>query len=361
MALFLVTGGCGFIGSNLTHALVRRGDRVRVLDDLSGGRQQNIADLLAAQPGQVELWRGDICDAALLDRVLVDVDYVLHQAAVPSVPWSIERPLECQRVNVDGVLQVLDAARRQGRVRRFVFAASCAAYGDLRPDDPKREEDPVMPLSPYAAAKLAGEHLCTAYSRAYGMPTVALRYFNVFGPRQDPKGAYAAVIPCWISQMQNGEPVYINGDGGNTRDFCFVRDVVQALILASTTTNAEAFGNAFNVGLGKATDLNELFQTIRSLVQEASGKPVPDVIYRAFRAGDIRHSCASAERVETVYADVYFYPLGLAILLLLAEVFLSDAPRRHFTPRRPPPGRKRELPVNRKTIGEQAMEAGDAR
>lgn len=290
MALFLVTGGCGFIGSNLTHALVRRGDRVRVLDDLSGGRQQNIADLLAAQPGQVELWRGDICDAALLDRVLVDVDYVLHQAAVPSVPWSIERPLECQRVNVDGVLQVLDAARRQGRVRRFVFAASCAAYGDLRPDDPKREEDPVMPLSPYAAAKLAGEHLCTAYSRAYGMPTVALRYFNVFGPRQDPATQYAAVIPRFVQAALRGTQPTIYGDGLQTRDFVFVDNVVDANLLACQADASLVSGQVLNIGCGQASSLLDILAALRRLVNGSADTLQPR--FEPARGGEVRHSRA---------------------------------------------------------------------
>ena len=245
--------------------------------------------------------------------MVAGIDNVLHLAALGSVPLSMERPLECNEINVTGMLQLMQAAHAAG-IRRFVYASSSAVYGDDALPT-KREDSLGRPLSPYAASKFINEVYARTYAAAFGLETVGLRFFNVFGPRQDPKGAYAAVIPCWISQMQNGEPVYINGDGGNTRDFCFVRDVVQALILASTTAHEAAFGQAFNVGLGKATDLNELFQTIRTLIQETAGRTVPDVIYRDFRAGDIRHSCADTTNVERVLGFVPEYSVmeGLRI------------------------------------------------
>jgi UDP-glucose 4-epimerase len=297
MALFLVTGGCGFIGSNLTHALVRRGDRVRVLDDLSSGRTQNVAALLAGHPGQVELWRGDICDGPLLDRALVGVDYVLHQAAVPSVPWSIERPIECQRINVDGTLQVLDAARRSGRVRRLVFAASCAAYGDLHPDDAKRESDAVAPQSPYAAAKLASEHLGTAYHRAYGLPTVALRYFNVFGPRQDPATQYAAVIPRFVQAALRDVQPTIYGDGLQTRDFCYVDNVVEANLLACSADAARVGGQVINIGCGESSSLLDILGALRSLM-EGSDQTGPRLLpnFEPARGGEVRHSRADIRK-----------------------------------------------------------------
>ena len=314
---WLVTGAAGFIGSHVVEKLLSLGQRVRVVDNYFSSTPRNL-ELVRSIVGEsaaqnLEFVQADIRSLADCQSAVQGVDQVIHLAALGSVPLSMEKPLECNEINVTGALHVMQAAHAAG-VRRFVYASSSAVYGDDALPT-KIESSLGRPLSPYAASKFINEVYARTYQAAYGLETVGLRFFNVFGPRQDPKGAYAAVIPCWISQMQNGEPVYINGDGGNTRDFCFVRDVVQALILASTTTNAEAFGNAFNVGLGKATDLNELFQTIRSLVQEASGKPVPDVIYRAFRAGDIRHSCASTERVETVleFSPEYSVMQGLRL------------------------------------------------
>jgi len=203
----------------------------------------------------------------------------IHLGAMGSVPLSMDKPLECNDINITGTLNVMQAAHA-ARIKRFVYASSSAVYGDDALPT-KVEHSLGRTLSPYAASKLINEVYARTYVAAYGLETVGLRFFNVFGPRQDPKGAYAAVIPGWISAMQNGESVFINGTGENTRDFCFVRDVVQALILASTTTNAEAFGQAFNVGLGTATNLIQLFDTIRTLVQEQTSKAVPDVVHRA--------------------------------------------------------------------------------
>lgn len=313
---WLVTGAAGFIGSHVVEKLLSLGQSVRVLDNYFSSHPRNL-DTVRALSGEtsarLEFVQGDIRNPDCCKAAVTGMDNVIHLAAMGSVPMSMDKPLECNEINVTGMLQVMQAAHAAG-IKRFVYASSSAVYGDDALPT-KREDSIGRPLSPYAASKFINEVYASTYATAFGMEPVGLRFFNVFGPRQDPKGAYAAVIPCWISQMENGEPVYINGDGGNTRDFCFVRDVVQALILASTTTNEAAFGRAFNVGLGKATDLNELFQTIRTLVQEKSGKAVPDVIYRDFRAGDIRHSCADTTQVEQVleFSPEYSVMEGLRI------------------------------------------------
>lgn len=299
---WLVTGAAGFIGSHVVEQLLRLGQRVRVMDNLFTGHLRNldaVRSLLGAEAAErLQYVQADIREPAQCQAAVQGVQQIIHLAALGSVPLSMEEPLLCNDINVTGTLNMMQAASQAG-IKRFVYASSSAVYGD-DPLPTKQEDSLGRPLSPYAASKLINEVYARCYHAGYGLQTVGFRFFNVFGPRQDPKGAYAAVIPCWISQMQQGEDVFINGDGGNTRDFCFVRDVVQALLLGSTTENADAFGSAFNVGLGKATDLNELFSTIRSLVQEQSGRAVPDVIYRAFRAGDIRHSCADTTRVEQV-------------------------------------------------------------
>lgn len=295
MALFLVTGGCGFIGSNLTHALVARGERVRIVDNLSTGRESNLSPLRTAHPEQVEFLRGDITDSDLLDQALQGVDYVLHQAAVPSVSWSIERPLDCERINIYGTLQVLEAVRRQGRIRRVVFAASCAAYGDLDANTPKRESDLPVPLSPYAVAKLAGEHLCAVYTRTYGIPTVALRYFNVFGPRQDPSGDYAAVIPRFIAASLVDKPPIIYGDGRQSRDFCFVDNIVDANLLACTAPAERIAGQTINVGCGESISLLDVLRVLGELLGR---KIVPR--HETARSGEVRHSCSDLSRAQAL-------------------------------------------------------------
>jgi UDP-N-acetylglucosamine 4-epimerase len=314
---WLVTGAAGFIGSHVVEKLLSLGQRVRVMDNYFSSTPLNlnlvrgiVGDTAASK---LEFVEGDIRSLDQCNSAAQGFDNVIHLGAMGSVPMSMDRPLECNEINVTGTLNMMQAAHASG-IKRFVYASSSAVYGDDALPT-KVEHSLGRPLSPYAASKFIDEVYARTYHAAFGLETVGLRFFNVFGPRQDPKGAYAAVIPCWISQMQKGEPVYINGTGENTRDFCFVRDVVQALILASMTNNAEAFGSAFNVGLGKATDLNELFNTIRALVQEQSGKPVPDVIYRAPRAGDILHSCADTTRVEGVlnFAPEYSVMDGLRL------------------------------------------------
>lgn len=313
---WLVTGAAGFIGSHVVEKLLSLGQTVRVMDNFFSSGPHNltavrgiVGDEAAAR---LEFRAGDIRSPAECEAACAGMEQVIHLAALGSVPLSMEKPMDCNDINVTGTLNVMLAARTAG-IRRLVYASSSAVYGDDALDF-KREDSIGKPLSPYAASKYINEVYASTMLNCYALETVGLRFFNVFGPRQDPKGAYAAVIPCWIDAMRKGEPVFINGDGENTRDFCFVRDVVQALILASTTTESSAFGQAFNVGLGSATNLNELFETIRSLVKRGSGQKVPDVIHRDFRAGDIRHSCADTTRITRAlgFAPEYSVMQGLS-------------------------------------------------
>jgi UDP-glucose 4-epimerase len=278
MALCLVTGGAGFIGGHLTEALVNRGDRVRVLDDLSTGRPEN----LAAVSDQVELIRADINDRDAVAKAMEGVELVFHEAALASVPRSVVAPLETHAACATGTLTILDCARMAG-VKRFVYAASSSAYGD-QPTPLKRESDQPMPLSPYAAAKLAGEHYCHSFFHTYGLATVCLRYFNVFGPRQDPNGPYAAVIPIFTKLLLAGKSPVIFGDGLQTRDFTFVQDVVQANLKAADATVG---GVTLNVGSGRRTSLLELLSEINRLL----GTSVSPELKPA-RAGDVRDSLA---------------------------------------------------------------------
>lgn len=295
MALFLVTGGCGFIGSSLAHALVAAGDRVRIVDNLSTGRLSNVAPLLAERSEKVELWRGELTDTDLLDQALVGVDFILHHAAIPSVPWSIDHPFDCERINTHGTLQLLEAARRNGKIRRLVFAASCAAYGDLAPEQPKRESDLPVPLSPYAIGKLTGEHLCAVYSRIHAVPAVALRYFNVFGPRQDPSSHYAAAIPRFICAALAGQPPTLFGDGQQSRDFVFVENIVQANLLACEADAAKVSGQVMNVGGGKALTLLEVI----GLLGELLGQKVTPR-HEPARPGEVRHSFADIAKAAAL-------------------------------------------------------------
>ncbi|MBM4384848.1 MAG: SDR family oxidoreductase [Deltaproteobacteria bacterium] len=283
----LVTGGAGFIGSHLVDRLVREGWRVRVLDDFSSGREQN----LAASRAHIELLKGDLCDDALAARAVAGVDVVFHEAAVPSVPRSVAEPVRTNRVNVAGTLGLLEAARQAG-VRRFVFAASSSAYGNTE-KLPKAEEMPPTPESPYALQKLAGEEYCRLYTKLYGFETVSLRYFNVFGPRQNPESEYAAVVPRFITACLAGRAPTIYGDGEQTRDFTFVGDVVEANWLAAHS--AKAVGSVMNVAGGKRISLNELLRAIQSIAgTRLTAKHEPA------RAGDVKHSLASMARAEAL-------------------------------------------------------------
>lgn len=297
---WLVTGGAGFIGSHVVEKLLELGQTVRVLDNHFSSTPANLEAVKGlvgpAAAARLDFVVGDIRDPETCAAAVQGVQQIIHLAALGSVPLSLDEPRLCHDINATGTMNLMLAARAAG-LKRFVYASSSAVYGD-DPLPTKVENSLGRPLSPYAASKYINEVYAATLHAAFGFEPVGLRFFNVFGPRQDPKGAYAAVIPCWIAAMTQGESVYINGDGGNTRDFCFVKDVVQALLLASGTANADAFGRAFNVGLGRATDLKALFETLRALVQEQTGSAVADVIHRDFRPGDIRHSCADTSRVE---------------------------------------------------------------
>jgi len=303
MARFLVTGGAGFIGSHLVHALVQRGDSVRVLDNLSTGFRKNIED---CAPSNLEFIEGDISDPETVGRAMRDVDTVFHQAALASVPRSVQQPLDTNRACVTGTLTVLDQARH-ANVRRVIYAASSSAYGD-QPFSSKREADSPAPLSPYAVAKLAGEYYCHAFFRTYGLETVCIRYFNVFGPRQDPNSPYSAVIPLFISRILRGECPVVHGDGHQTRDFTFVGNVVHGNLLAAEAPSADVAGRTFNVANGRSSSLRELLDTINSLlgtnVKAQFGPP---------RAGDVRDSLAdiSAARRYLGYDPPFSFEDGL--------------------------------------------------
>jgi len=278
----LVTGGAGFIGSHLVDALLERGWAVRVLDDFSSGREENLAHVL----GRIELVRGDLADPDTIAAAVEDVEVVFHQGAVPSVPRSVEEPLRTHRANVDGTLLVLESARRAG-VRRVVFAASSSAYGDTE-ELPKVETMPPSPRSPYALQKYAGEVYCRLYHELYGLETVALRYFNVFGPRQNPKSEYAAVIPRFITACLRGEPPTIHGDGEQTRDFTYIADTVRANLAAADAPGAP--GRVFNVAGGRQVSLNRLL----AMIQEIAGTRI-EPVHGPPRAGDVRHSLAALD------------------------------------------------------------------
>ena len=279
MRTFLVTGGAGFIGSHIAQTLVARGKTVRVFDNLSTGHLSNMDGFR----DRIEFVEGDLVDAGVVAEVVQGVDCVFHQAALASVPRSVEAPLDTNASCATGTLTLLDAARRAG-VRRVVYAASSSAYGD-QPHSPKRETDVPGPLSPYAAAKLAGEHYCQAFTATYGFETVALRYFNVFGPRQDPDSPYSAVIPLFITAMLSGRQPVIYGDGLQSRDFSFVSNVVDVNLLAADAQGVA--GRMFNVGNGKSTDLLTLIDVLNRLLG-TDVKPT----HAPPRAGDVRESLA---------------------------------------------------------------------
>jgi UDP-glucose 4-epimerase len=279
MRTFLVTGGAGFIGSHIADALVQRGDRVRVLDNLCTGHLSNMDSF----HDRIEWIQGDVTDAATVAKAVEGVDCVFHEAALASVPLSLERPLDSHAACATGVVTLLDAAQRAG-VRRVVYAASSAAYGD-RPTSSKRETDLPNPLSPYAAAKLAGELYCQAFWTSFGLETVAIRYFNVFGPRQDPHSQYSAVIPLFITAMLAGRRPVIYGDGHQSRDFSFVGNVVHANLLAADAPNVA--GRTINAADGRSTDLLTLLKMLNQLL----GLTIEPQFAPA-RQGDVRESQA---------------------------------------------------------------------
>lgn len=282
---FLVTGGAGFIGSNLVEALLERGHAVRVLDNFSTGKRENLTPFR----DDIDLIEGDIRSYHLVQQAVEDVEVVLHQAALPSVPRSINDPITTSEVNVTGTLNVLEAARQAG-VRRVVYASSSSVYGD-NPELPKHEGMMPNPLSPYAVSKLAGEKYCQVFSRIYGLETLALRYFNVFGPRQDPNSQYSAVIPRFITHVLAGERPVIFGDGEQSRDFTYVENVVRANVLAATSDCDS--GVVMNCACNERTTLNELLRQIG----KATGRDV-DAVYTSPRSGDIKHSLADIGRAR---------------------------------------------------------------
>jgi UDP-glucose 4-epimerase len=287
MPNYLVTGGAGFVGSQLVEALVRRGDRVRVFDNFSTGKVENLVEVA----DDVEVISGDVCDEAVVQRAVAGCEVVFHQAALASVPRSLEEPLATHAACATGTLVVLHEARKAG-VKRVVYAGSSSAYGNPpNASDPKRETDLPSPLSPYAAAKLAGEMYCQAFWKSYGFETVVLRYFNVFGPRQDPSGPYAAVIPLFIKAILAGKQPVIFGDGGQTRDFTYVENVVQANLLAATSDSAA--GQVFNVGSGVAYSLLDVLREINAIL----GTKV-EPLFQPERAGDVRDSLADISRAK---------------------------------------------------------------
>ena len=279
MKSYLVTGGAGFIGSHIAEVLVERGDKVRILDNFSGGFESNYAHIA----NDLEVVRGDITDAAVTLQAMQGVDCVFHHAALASVPLSVDRPLESNHACVTGTVTVLDCARRCG-VRRVVYAASSAAYGETS-FSMKRESDLPQPLSPYAVAKLAGEYYCQSFAHTYGLETVCLRYFNVFGPRQDPDSPYSAVIPIFITRILNGQPPVVYGDGLQTRDFTFVKNVVHGNLLAAEAPGA--VGRVLNIADGRRTSLLQLIAALgRALGCDVEPR------FEPARPGDVRDSLA---------------------------------------------------------------------
>ena len=317
---WLITGVAGFIGSHLLEALLKLNQRVIGLDDFSTGYPKNLEAVRAIVGGpawsRFRMIEGDICDAPTCRRACEGVDFVLHQAALGSVPRSLTDPVATHENNVTGFVNMAIAARDAG-VKRFVFASSSAVYGDEQ-GSPKIEDKIGSPLSPYAATKLMNETYAGVFARVYDFSFVALRYFNVFGPRQDPEGAYAAVIPKWIASLLAREPIFINGDGETSRDFCYIENVVQANLLAATANNPEAINQIYNIAVGERTTLNELLELLKRALQlhdpeVLNQKP----IYREFRPGDIRHSLANIEKARRLlgYEPEYSIQRGLEIAM----------------------------------------------
>ena len=287
MALYLITGVAGFIGSSIARALLNAGEQVRGIDNFSTGKRENIAEILA----RIDFHEADLLDASAMKDACRGVECVFHQAAIPSVPKSVLDPLGSNQANVDGTVNVLIAAR-DAKVRRVVYAASSAAYGDA-PSLPKHEEMAPNPISPYAVAKLASEYYMTSFYRCYGLETVSLRYFNIFGPRQDPTSPYSGVLAKFITQMLRGEQPTIFGDGSQSRDFTYIDNAVDANLLASKAPADKAAGEVFNVATGTRADLNETFALLKKLTGYSGG-----VKYALAREGDIQHSLADIARAK---------------------------------------------------------------
>jgi len=284
---YLVTGGAGFIGSHLVRRLVAEGKTVRVVDNLSTGQVSRLADLMPA----IEFVEGDLAEERVSQDAVKEIDYVLHQAAVPSVQRSVQDPVGTNRANINATLNLLESCRK-ARVRRLVYAASSSAYGDTEVL-PKKEDMPANPLSPYALQKLAGEQYCKLYHRLYGLETVSLRYFNVFGPDQDPDSEYSAVIPRFTTKLLAAEPLTVYGDGGQSRDFTYIENVVEANVLALRAR--EAPGTVCNIGCGERITLNQLIQILEKITDTKAR-----VEFVAGKPGDVRHSLADIGRAKAI-------------------------------------------------------------
>lgn len=295
---YLITGGAGFIGSNLTRYVLQKGHEVVVLDNFSTGKRENLAEI----EDRITLIEGDLRDRSVVEKALKGCSAVFHQGALGSVPRSVEDPVTSHDVNVNGTLNVLESARSEG-VRRIVFAASSSAYGD-QPESPKQESMISLPKSPYAASKVAGEVYMQAYADAYGMETVCLRYFNVFGPRQDPHGAYAAVIPAFVTDLLHGERPTVYGDGEQSRDFCYIDNVCQANWLASQAPADRCNGRPMNIACHRQISLNQILEQLQDLL----GTKI-EPIYTHERPGDVKHSLADVALAKEMIGyepEVYF-------------------------------------------------------
>lgn len=329
---WLVTGAAGFIGSNLVQRLLELDQRVVGMDNFATGHRRNLDDVKALVPStQWARWtflESDITSLESCQAACQGVDFVLHQAALGSVPRSLADPLASHRANVDGFVHMLVAAR-DAKVRRLVYAASSSTYGD-HPALPKVEDVIGKPLSPYAVTKYVNELYADVFARSYQMQAIGLRYFNVFGPRQDPHGAYAAVIPRWLDAMLSGEPVYINGDGESSRDFCFIENAVRAnLLAAAAPLPSPAEHHVLNVAVGERTSLLQLFGYLRAEVERhAPEHAIPDPLHREFRAGDARHSLADISRAHALigYEPTHDIRQGLRVL---ADWFVARRPSGH--------------------------------
>jgi len=314
---WLVTGAAGFIGSNLAETLLKLNQNVIALDNFSTGHKYNLNHIKNSVSEKewenFKFIEGDIVDFDTCKKVTQGVDIILHQAALGSVPRSIDNPVLSNHNNVTGFLNMLTAAKDNG-VKRFVYASSSSVYGDSE-ELPKIEERTGNLLSPYAVTKYVNELYMGVFKKCYGMEAIGLRYFNVFGKRQDPNGAYAAVMPKWIGQILDGEDLFINGDGETSRDFTYIDNVVQANILAGTTTNEKAFGEAFNTAIGGRETLNNLYSAIiKGIKRELPNLDIKDPIYRDFRAGDIRHSNANINKMKNIlgYEPTHTLESGLS-------------------------------------------------
>lgn len=312
--VWLVTGVAGFIGSNLLEQLLMLGQSVVGVDNFATGLRRNLDEVqglvTSEQWSRFRFVEGDINDLATCQAVCEGVDYVLHQAALGSVPRSINNPIMTNATNIGGFLNVLVAAR-DAKVKSFTYAASSSTYGD-HPALPKVEERIGKPLSPYAVTKFVNELYADVFARSYGFNTIGLRYFNVFGKRQNPEGAYAAVIPKWTSAMIQAESVFINGDGETSRDFCFVENAVQANLLAATA-QSEAKNQVYNVAVGDRTTLNELFEVLKGSLMNSGLISESDAVYREFRSGDVRHSQADISKARNLlgYSPEYDIRAGI--------------------------------------------------